>query len=52
MAREILSLLRLPIPTWLQRVLAEAVRFELTDGLPHRWFSRPVHSTTLARFRV
>jgi hypothetical protein len=31
--------------------LAEAVRFELTDGLPHRWFSRPVHSTALARFR-
>lgn len=31
-------------------VLAEAVRFELTDGLPRRWFSRPVHSTALARF--
>ena len=63
--REILSLLRLPIPPWVRgaamrlsaRVrpgsscnLAEAVRFELTDGLPHRWFSRPVHSTALARF--
>ena len=23
-------------------LLAEAVRFELTDGFPHRWFSRPV----------
>ncbi len=33
-------------------VLAEAVRFELTDGLPRRWFSRPVHSTALARFRM
>ena len=27
--------------TWLE--LAEAVRFELTEGLPLRWFSRPVH---------
>ncbi len=25
------------------RKLAEAVRFELTEGLPLRWFSRPVH---------
>ena len=31
-------------------VLAEAVRFELTDGFHHRRFSRPVHSTTLPRF--
>ena len=31
--------------------LAEAVRFELTIGLPRCRFSRPVHSTTLPRFR-
>jgi hypothetical protein len=30
---------------------AEAVRFELTDVLRHRRFSRPVHSTALPRFR-
>src|SRR5690606_12418942 len=49
--RGILSPLRLPIPPWMQReMMAEAVRFELTDGLPHRRFSRPVHSTALARF--
>ncbi len=27
---------------WLEVVLAEAVRFELTEGLPLRGFSRPV----------
>ena len=31
--------------------LAEAVRFELTDVLRRRRFSRPVHSTALPRFR-
>ncbi len=30
--------------------LAEAVRFELTEELPLRRFSRPVHSTALPRF--
>ena len=32
-------------------ILAEAVRFELTDDLRHRRFSRPVHSTALPRFQ-
>ncbi len=31
--------------------LAEAVRFELTNGVSRRRFSRPVHSTTLPHFR-
>ena len=31
--------------------LAEAVRFELTNGVNRRRFSRPVHSTTLPHFR-
>src|SRR3546814_919294 len=31
--------------------LAEAVRFELTEGLHLRQFSRLLHSTTLPRFR-
>ncbi len=30
--------------------LAEAVRFELTEGVNPRRFSRPVHSTALPRF--
>lgn len=33
-----------------KRILAEAVRFELTEGLTLRRFSRPVHSTTLPSF--
>jgi hypothetical protein len=33
-------------------VLAEAVRFELTEGSHLRRFSRPVHSTTLPRFQL
>jgi hypothetical protein len=33
------------------RCLAEAVRFELTDVVKHRRFSRPVHSTALPRFQ-
>ncbi len=32
--------------------MAEAVRFELTNGLPRCRFSRPVHSTALPRFRI
>jgi hypothetical protein len=32
--------------------LAEAVRFELTEELPLRQFSRLLHSTALPRFRV
>ena len=32
--------------------LAEAVRFELTEGSHPRRFSRPVHSTALPSFRV
>ena len=32
------------------QVLAEAVRFELTNALRRCRFSRPVHSTTLPRF--
>ena len=31
--------------------LAEAVRFELTEGSHPRRFSRPLHSTALPRFR-
>ena len=31
--------------------LAEAVRFELTDGVSRRRFSRPVHSTALPHLR-
>ena len=30
--------------------MAEAVRFELTNGFRHRQFSRLVHSTALPRF--
>ena len=33
-------------------LLAEAVRFELTEGSHLRRFSRPVHSTTLPRFQL
>ena len=37
---------------WKQQVrLAEAVRFELTEGSHPRRFSRPLHSTALPRFR-
>jgi len=32
--------------------LAEAVRFELTEGSHPRRFSRPVHSTALPSFLV
>ncbi len=32
--------------------LAEAVRFELTEGSHPRRFSRPVHSTALPSFRA
>ena len=32
--------------------LAEAVRFELTEGVNPRRFSRPVHSTALPRFHA
>ena len=33
-------------------VVAEAVRFELTEDSHPRRFSRPVHSTALPSFRV
>ncbi len=33
-----------------QAKMAEAVRFELTEDLRPRRFSRPVHSTALPRF--
>ncbi len=32
--------------------LVEAVRFELTEGINPRRFSRPVHSTALPRFQA
>ena len=35
-----------------QQILAEVVRFELTDVFQHRRFSRPVHSTALPHFRI
>ena len=31
--------------------MAEEKRFELLDGINRRWFSRPVHSTTLPPLR-
>ena len=33
-------------------VMAEAMRFELMDVAKHRWFSKPLQSTTLPRLRV
>jgi hypothetical protein len=38
--------------TWGFSYLAEAVRFELTEGSHPRRFSRPVHSTALPSFLI
>jgi hypothetical protein len=35
----------------LQKKVAEEERFELSEGFHLRWFSRPVHSTTLPPLR-
>ena len=47
--------MRLSPVKWEEPVLldkmAEGERFELSDGLTHRWFSRPVHSTALPPLR-
>ena len=42
--------LRLALKRRIKCCLAEAVRFELTNGLPRRRFSRPVPSTARPRF--
>jgi hypothetical protein len=35
----------------MKRKMAEEERFELSEGFHPRWFSRPVHSTTLPPLR-
>lgn len=44
--------LRLALKRRIKCCLAEAVRFELTNGLPRRRFSRPVPSTARPRFQA